>query len=56
LSYRRRRLSLDSAGVRPTYQRHGYAAEMRRALALLGDRIEAIVTGRSELSNVVRIA
>jgi hypothetical protein len=42
--------------VRATYQRHGYAAEMRRALVLLRDRIEAIVTGRSKSSNVVRIA
>jgi hypothetical protein len=36
---------LDSASVRATYQRHGYGAEMRRALTLPGDRIEAMVTG-----------
>jgi integrase len=47
---------LDSASVRATYERHGYGAEMRRALVLLGDRIEAIVTGKEEASNVVRIA
>lgn len=47
---------LDSASVRSTYQRHGYGVEMRRALVLLGDRIEAIVTGKAEPSNVVRIA
>jgi hypothetical protein len=29
---------------------------MRRALVLLGERIEAIVTGKAEPSNVVRIA
>jgi hypothetical protein len=47
---------LDSASVRATYQRHGYGAEMRRALTLLGGRIETIVTGRAEPSNVVRFA
>ncbi len=36
---------LDNSSVRATYQRHGYAVEMRRALALLGNQIEAIVSG-----------
>jgi hypothetical protein len=47
---------LDSTSVRSTYQRHGYDAEMRRALTLLGDPIETMATGRFEPSNVVRIA
>ncbi len=47
---------LDTASVRATYQRHGYGTEMRKALTLLGDRIETIVTGRAEPSNVVRFA
>lgn len=47
---------LDSSSVRATYQRHGYAAEMRRALALLGNQIEVIVIGKTEPSNLVRIA
>jgi hypothetical protein len=47
---------LDTASVRATYQRHGYGVEMRRALLLLGDRIEAIVSGKQNLANLVRIA
>jgi integrase len=47
---------LDSSSVRATYQRHGYGVEMRRALMLLGNRVEAIVTGKDEPTNVVRIA
>lgn len=46
----------DSASVRATYRHHGYSAEMRRALEVLGDRIEAIGTGKAEPSNLVRIA
>jgi integrase len=42
-------------GVAAVYNRATYDPEKRQALAMLGDRVEAIVTGRPERSNVVSI-
>lgn len=42
-------------GVAAVYNRATYDPEKRQALTMLGDRVEAIVTGRPERSNVVSI-
>jgi integrase len=42
-------------GITGIYNRATYDPEKRQALAILGDRVEAIVTGRPERSNVVSI-
>jgi integrase len=43
-------------GVTAVYDRYSYDAEKRRALALWGDRLDVILAGGRDTSNMVRIA
>lgn len=40
-------------GIVSIYQKHDYAPEKRAALSAWGDRVETIVEGRAEVSNVI---
>ena len=40
-------------GIVSIDQKHDYAPEKRTAIAAWGDRVEAIVKGRAEVSNVI---
>ena len=49
-------LNHTPAKIARTYNRAAYDAEKRQALAILGDLIESIATGKEDRPNILRLA